>query len=221
VVPFGVRHVVKDVGIWMQPEPLLYLGMGNGDTAFPRNYSGVYAVGNPILFHDRTGTTPDEDWDNKVDDAQHMLGDLVSDVGRQMLDDTVRHITGGSIPIGGPSSGSGVSGTPSAAPSLSTARTPTEEILDGSTVERAAGRGRAEIRSRDGGAEQRSEDFESASGGEWTSSAGPRGTVRIGKNSEGRTLIERSSSSDPRPTLEIQGESGRPDTKVEIRYNED
>jgi YD repeat-containing protein len=58
VVPFGVRHVVKDVGIWLQPEPLLYLGLTNGDLTEPRHYSGVYSAGNPIQLEDRTGFNP-------------------------------------------------------------------------------------------------------------------------------------------------------------------
>jgi YD repeat-containing protein len=68
VVPFGVRHVVKDVGIWMQPEPLLYLGLTNGLTESPRAYSGVYAGANPVEFGDRSGYFPtkptERDWAN-------------------------------------------------------------------------------------------------------------------------------------------------------------
>jgi hypothetical protein len=42
-------------GLWLQPEPLLYLGMTNGDPGRPRAYSGVYAGGNPVMWSDRSG----------------------------------------------------------------------------------------------------------------------------------------------------------------------
>jgi hypothetical protein len=44
--------------MWLQPEPLLYLGLTNGDLASPRGYTGVYAAANPLLFGDRTGRWP-------------------------------------------------------------------------------------------------------------------------------------------------------------------
>jgi len=47
----------------MQPEPLLYLGMTNGDLGRPLNYGGVYAAGNPILGHDRSGNVVETLWD--------------------------------------------------------------------------------------------------------------------------------------------------------------
>ena len=55
VVPFGVRHTLKDVGMWLQPEPLLYLGMAAGDVSLPRLYTGVYSGANPVHNADRSG----------------------------------------------------------------------------------------------------------------------------------------------------------------------
>jgi YD repeat-containing protein len=58
VTPFGVRHVLSGAGLWLQPEPLLYLGLTNGDLASPRGYTGVYAAANPVWLVDLTGYSP-------------------------------------------------------------------------------------------------------------------------------------------------------------------
>ena len=80
VVPFGVRHVVKDVGIWMQPEPLLYLGLTNQGAA-PRRWSGVYAVGNPLAYGDRSGFTPtDEQFADGTAAGQSLDGAFLEEV---------------------------------------------------------------------------------------------------------------------------------------------
>jgi YD repeat-containing protein len=55
VVHFGARHMVLRDGMWMQPEPLLYMGPARGDLAHPRGYGGVYASGNPLAASDRSG----------------------------------------------------------------------------------------------------------------------------------------------------------------------
>jgi hypothetical protein len=55
VVHFGARHMLLRDGMWMQPEPLLHLGITNGNLASPLAYGGLYAAGNSNLFHDRNG----------------------------------------------------------------------------------------------------------------------------------------------------------------------
>jgi hypothetical protein len=55
VVHFGARHMLLRDGLWMQPEPLLHLGLTNGDLANPLGYGGLYAAGNTNLLHDRGG----------------------------------------------------------------------------------------------------------------------------------------------------------------------
>ncbi len=58
-VHHGARHMLsRGDGLWLQPEPLLYLGMTNGNLAQPRMYGGVYAGGNPVMLGDRSGYTP-------------------------------------------------------------------------------------------------------------------------------------------------------------------
>jgi len=58
VMHMGARHALQRDGLWMQPEPLLYLGMTNGDLGRPLNYGGVYAAGNPLRLQDRSGNNP-------------------------------------------------------------------------------------------------------------------------------------------------------------------
>ncbi|MEQ1504135.1 MAG: hypothetical protein ABMB14_17970, partial [Myxococcota bacterium] len=58
VVQFGARHLALRDGLWMQPEPLLYLGLTNGDLGNPLGYTGLYAGGNPNVYQDRTGRNP-------------------------------------------------------------------------------------------------------------------------------------------------------------------
>ncbi len=54
----GARHMRTGDGLWMQPEPLLYLGMTNGDLRRPLGYGGVYAAGSPWALEDRSGRFP-------------------------------------------------------------------------------------------------------------------------------------------------------------------
>jgi YD repeat-containing protein len=63
VVQFGARHMVLRDGLWMQPEPLLYLGMTNGNLANPLGYSGLYSGGNPNAQADRSGDWIETAWD--------------------------------------------------------------------------------------------------------------------------------------------------------------
>jgi hypothetical protein len=58
VVHKGARHLSLRDGMWMQPEPLLYLGVTAGDLRNPVGYSGVYAAGDSNALQDRSGMTP-------------------------------------------------------------------------------------------------------------------------------------------------------------------
>jgi YD repeat-containing protein len=58
VIHKGARHVVLRDGMWMQPEPLLYLGLTNGNLRTPLGYTGVYAAGDPNALQDRSGRMP-------------------------------------------------------------------------------------------------------------------------------------------------------------------
>ncbi len=58
VIHKGARHVVLRDGMWMQPEPLLYLGLTNGNLRTPLGYMGVYAAGDPNALQDRSGRMP-------------------------------------------------------------------------------------------------------------------------------------------------------------------
>ena len=42
-------------GLWMQPEPLLYLGMAKGEPSMPLAFGPIYAAGNSNSGSDRTG----------------------------------------------------------------------------------------------------------------------------------------------------------------------
>ena len=55
VTQFGARHMVLRDGMWMQPEPLLHLGLTNGNLSTPLGYSGLYAGGSPTTMSDRSG----------------------------------------------------------------------------------------------------------------------------------------------------------------------
>ena len=55
---FGARHMFVDDGRWLQPEPLLYMGVTNGDLANPLGYGPVYARGNTNMYIDRSGNEP-------------------------------------------------------------------------------------------------------------------------------------------------------------------
>ncbi len=58
VVHYGARHLGLRDGMWLQPEPLLYLGLTNGNLAAPLGYSGVYAAGDTNSLADRSGYAP-------------------------------------------------------------------------------------------------------------------------------------------------------------------
>ncbi len=58
VVHKGARHLVLRDGMWMQPEPLLYLGLTNGNLRSPIGYTGVYAAGDTNALLDLTGLEP-------------------------------------------------------------------------------------------------------------------------------------------------------------------
>jgi hypothetical protein len=55
VVHKGARHVALRDGLWLQPEPLLYLGLTNGNLASPIGYTGVYAAGDTNHLSDPGG----------------------------------------------------------------------------------------------------------------------------------------------------------------------
>ena len=44
----GVRHMDTHTGLWLQPEPYLYMGPWNGDLANPKGLFGPYAYGDPV-----------------------------------------------------------------------------------------------------------------------------------------------------------------------------
>jgi len=52
---FGARHMFVDDGRWLQPEPLLYMGVTNGDLANPLGYGPVYARGNSNMYGNERG----------------------------------------------------------------------------------------------------------------------------------------------------------------------
>ena len=56
----GARHHLASDGRWLQPEPLLYLGLTNGDLAEPLGYGPVYARGNSNEWSDRSGYEPNQ-----------------------------------------------------------------------------------------------------------------------------------------------------------------
>jgi hypothetical protein len=57
-VHHGVRHARVSDGLWMQPEPLLYLGPAKGVLERPLGYGPVYAAGDTNQLHDRSGRHP-------------------------------------------------------------------------------------------------------------------------------------------------------------------
>jgi hypothetical protein len=58
VVHYGARHMALRDGMWLQPEPLLYLGLTNGNLRSPVGYSGVYAGGDSNHWADLSGFEP-------------------------------------------------------------------------------------------------------------------------------------------------------------------
>ena len=55
VMHFGTRYLALRDGLWLQPEPLLHLGLTNGDLRRPLAYSQLHAAGNRNYLADRTG----------------------------------------------------------------------------------------------------------------------------------------------------------------------
>ncbi|MFT4626110.1 MAG: YD repeat-containing protein [Myxococcota bacterium] len=51
----GIRHARLDDGLWLQPEPLLALGLANSNLARPLGYGPAYAMGDTQTWSDRTG----------------------------------------------------------------------------------------------------------------------------------------------------------------------
>ncbi len=63
VVQFGARHLtLRGDGLWMQPEPMLAMGMAGGLTK-PLGFSGVYSAGNTNLYQDPDGYFLESAWD--------------------------------------------------------------------------------------------------------------------------------------------------------------
>jgi hypothetical protein len=58
----GVRHVLHKDGQWLQPEPLLHLGLV-GRLEEPGRLTGVYAGGDPVNLQDRSGYVVESGWD--------------------------------------------------------------------------------------------------------------------------------------------------------------
>ena len=52
---FGARHTLFRDGMWMQPEPLLGLGMPGFDRSRPQALGSLYAQANPVAGQDTTG----------------------------------------------------------------------------------------------------------------------------------------------------------------------
>ncbi|MCA9490267.1 MAG: hypothetical protein KC621_10090 [Myxococcales bacterium] len=52
---FGARHMAMRDGLWLQPEPLLYLGPTNGNLRNPLGFGPLYAMGNTNALQDRSG----------------------------------------------------------------------------------------------------------------------------------------------------------------------
>jgi len=63
VMQFGARHVTnRGDGMWMQPEPLLALGMAGG-FGNPRGFGNIYSAGNTNLYQDPDGYFVESGWD--------------------------------------------------------------------------------------------------------------------------------------------------------------
>lgn len=73
VMHLGARHLALRDGLWLQPEPLLHLGMTNGNLENPLGFSGLYSAGNTNRLRDRDGYTPV--------DSQVREGPFVADNG--------------------------------------------------------------------------------------------------------------------------------------------
>jgi hypothetical protein len=77
-------------------------------------------------------------------------------------------------------------------------------------------RGPSDIWNKSGGTTAAEKDFNDKTGG---SSADKGNGVRVGKDSNGNTVVYRPTSSDGRPTVEIQPAGGGRD-RVKVRYDE-
>ncbi|MFT4623760.1 MAG: YD repeat-containing protein [Myxococcota bacterium] len=55
VINHGPRHARLDDGLWLQPEPLLHLGLTNADLGAPLGFGPAYAAGNTNALQDRNG----------------------------------------------------------------------------------------------------------------------------------------------------------------------
>jgi hypothetical protein len=70
----------------MQPEPLLYLGITNGNLGAPRGFSGVYAMGNPVLMSDTSGYSPETDALDDSNRDSEKLDEILDDMGQATSD---------------------------------------------------------------------------------------------------------------------------------------
>ncbi len=57
----GIRHAMLWDGRWLQPEPLLGMGLTGTNVAGPNAYSGVYSAGNPLNLADVSGFSPSQE----------------------------------------------------------------------------------------------------------------------------------------------------------------
>jgi len=88
----GARHHLASDGRWLQPEPLLYLGLTNGDLAEPLGYGPVYARGNSNEWSDRSGFRADR-LESVATDPQAAYPARATTSGGKTAA-TVRHVTG-------------------------------------------------------------------------------------------------------------------------------
>jgi YD repeat-containing protein len=59
----GTRVALYGDGMWLQPEPLLYLSPASLPFENPRSLTGVYASGNPVMIQDPSGYWWETAWD--------------------------------------------------------------------------------------------------------------------------------------------------------------
>lgn len=55
VTHYGARHVLSRDGLWMQPDPLLAIGVVATIRSMPGNFGSSYAAANPLVWHDLSG----------------------------------------------------------------------------------------------------------------------------------------------------------------------
>ena len=115
VTKMGVRHVMAD-GRWMQPEPLLWLGLPDGGELSPRAWMSTYAVGNPVVFGDRSGYGAGEIIDSATTGCEGSQGcqeaaDELIDVSTTTTPYLVTgYAIGGTVVVAGPTAGAMVAG---------------------------------------------------------------------------------------------------------------